>query len=106
MSVTFNTLHYANAMKLAGMAPKLAEAQADALSELIEDSFATKNDVGLVKQDVAFVKQDLAAVKQDLHIAVKELRAEMKELEYRLTLKLGSMMVVAVTVVAALVKLV
>jgi hypothetical protein len=43
--------------------------------------------------------------KQDLERAMKELEHTMKELEYRLIIRLGSMMVVAIVVIAALVKL-
>ena len=45
------------------------------------------------------------ATKQDLKELEARLRHDMKELELRLTIRLGSMMVVAIGVVAALVKL-
>jgi hypothetical protein len=45
------------------------------------------------------------ATKQDLKELEERLRRDMKELEFRLTIRLGSMMVIAVGAVAALVKL-
>ena len=45
------------------------------------------------------------ATKQDLKALEDRLRRDMKELEFRLTIRLGSMMVIAVGAIAALVKL-
>ena len=61
----------------------------------IDENLATNQD--LKKLELA-VKQDL----KELELAVKQ---GLKELELRLTIRLGSMIVVAVGVVAALVKL-
>jgi hypothetical protein len=78
-TLTFDTLKFANKLKAAGLPPDQAEAQAEALAEVIE----------LNIQDLV-TKDDLAA--------------SLKDLEQRLIIKLGGMMVVAVGVIVALVK--
>lgn len=77
MSVlVFDTHAYIKKLKAVGFSEEQAEVQAEVLSSLIEEQFATKRDL-------------------------KELE---ERLTYRLTLRLGSMMVAAVGIVAALVK--
>ncbi|MCX7814454.1 MAG: DUF1640 domain-containing protein [Tepidimonas ignava] len=82
-ALTFDTLKFARRLKEAGMDPRLAEEQAEALAEALEanlENLATKADIA-------------------------DLRKDMQLMEQRLIIKLGSMMVVAVGVVAALAKL-
>ena len=43
--------------------------------------------------------------KEDLRLELRELRRELREMELRLTIRIGSMMVVAIGVVVALIKL-
>ena len=76
---TFDTLKFANKLKAAGLPPEQAEAQAEALAEVIEINV------------------------QDL-VTTEDLTASLKDLEQRLIIKLGGMMVVAVGVIVALVK--
>jgi len=78
MSVlVFDTHSYVKKLKAVGFSEEQAEVQVEALSALIEEQLATKRDL-------------------------KELE---ERLTYRLTLRLGSMMVAAVGIIAALVKL-
>ena len=83
-SVTFDTHAFVKDLTRAGMPEEQAEVLARSQAALIDDKLATKQDL----------KEMEPAAKQDL-----------KELELRLTIRLGSMMVVAVGVVAASVKL-
>ena len=78
-TLTFDTLKFANKLKAAGLPPDQAEAQAEALAEVIELNI------------------------QDL-VTKDDLTASLKDLEQRLIIKLGGMMVVAVGVTVALVK--
>ena len=87
-------MKFAKRLKEAGFTEQQAEALAAAEAELIEANLATKLDL----------KELEVALKRD----IKELETSLKhdkELEYRMTLKLGAMMVVAVGAVATLVKL-
>jgi len=77
VTATFNTLAYAKKLKAAGFTDEQAEIQAEALSEIIEERLATKQDL-------------------------KELELRLK---HDLTLRLGGMLVAGIVIVATLVKL-
>jgi hypothetical protein len=87
-TLAFDTHAFVKELTQAGMPEAQAEVLARSQATLIDEKLATK---------------------QDLRDLEERLRRDMKELELRLkhdlTLRLGSMMVVAVGVVAALVKL-
>ena len=83
-SIAFDTHAFVKDMTQAGMPEEQAELLARLQATLIDEKLATK---------------------QDLKALGARLCCGMKELELRLTLRLGSMMVVAIGVVAALVKL-
>jgi hypothetical protein len=72
-TMIFDTLAYANKLKAAGVPDKQAEVQAEAISELIDEKLATK---------------------QDLEI-----------LAYKLTIRLGSMMVAGFSILGVLIKI-
>lgn len=76
-TITFDTLAYTKRLKGAGVPEKQAEIQAEAMAELVNDRLVTKED----------------------------LERSLKELEYRLIIRLGGMIVVAIGVVATLVKI-
>ena len=99
-TVTFDTLKYANTLEAVGVPRAQAEAQAGVLSEALEvnlKELATKGDIAVLRQEIA-TKADL----RELEMATK---ADLRELELRMTIKLGGMLVVAVGVIAALIKL-
>jgi hypothetical protein len=73
VAVAFDTLAYSRRLKQAGVPVEQAEAQADALAQVVGETLATKQDI--------------------------------RELEYRLTMRLGAMLTIAVGVVATLTKL-
>jgi len=83
-TVVFDTLAYAKKMKAVGFTEQQAEAQAEALAEIVENRLATKQDI-------------------------EGLRRDIKELEIRLrhdlTIRLGGMLVAGIAIVATLVKL-
>ena len=75
--ITFDTHAYVKKLKAVGMPEEQAEVQAQAIADLVSDRLVTKED----------------------------LERSLKELEYRLVIRLGSMMVVAIGIIATLVKL-
>jgi hypothetical protein len=79
-TITFDTLKFANTLKAAGVPPAQAEAEAAALSEVLEVNL-----------------KDLVS-KEYMH-------HEMRDLEQRLIIKLGTLMALSIGIVAALVKL-
>ena len=96
MAVAFDTLADARRLKQAGFSEEQAEVQAEALASVVSDTLATKQDL-----------RELAlATKQDFHELALSTRHELREFEFRLTVRVGAMMSVAIGSVAALVKLV
>ena len=83
-TVAFDTHAFVKELTRVGMPEEQAEVLAQSQATLIDEKLATKRDLKELEMN---------------------LRRETKELELRLTIRLGSMMVVAVGVVAALVKL-
>ena len=84
-TITFDTHKFISTIKASGIPENQAEAIAEAFrAAQIEADVATKADL------------------QALELALK---ADIRELEYRLVIKLGAMMMAAIAVVAALVKL-
>jgi len=74
-SLFFDTLSFAKKLKDAGVPAKQAEVQAEIFAEFVRE--------------------------QNEHQATK---SDIKELEYKLTIKLGTMLTIAVGILAALIK--
>ncbi|MGH8554013.1 MAG: coiled-coil domain-containing protein [Gammaproteobacteria bacterium] len=130
-AIAFDTLKFAKRLKEAGFTEQQAEALADAEAELIEQNLATKRDIAEIKRDIkeleVTLRKEIKQLEVTLHSAIKELDVtlrgeikqldvkieqirsdlarDLKDLEYRMTIKLGTMMVVAVGATAALVRL-
>jgi hypothetical protein len=83
-SITFDTHGFVKKLKSVGFTEEQAEVFAEQQANLIEDKLATKND--LIELEA-------------------NLRRDMKELEYRIIIKMGSLMAIQIGVIAALVKL-
>jgi DNA-binding transcriptional MerR regulator len=80
-AITFDTLKFVDRLRDAGIPEAQAKAIAEAFREAQgEAELATKHDIELLRRDL-------------------------KDLEQRMTIKLGAMVVVAVSLVAALVKI-
>ena len=86
-TITFDTLKFANTLKEAGVPSAQAEAEAAALSEVLEVNFKE------------------LVTKEDLKHEVELLRRDMRDMEQRLIIKLGALMAFSIGAVAALVKL-
>ena len=115
MSAGFDTLEVAKRLKGAGF----DDAQAEAITGVLRESreadlsrLATKDDLALVKDDIGRVRDDIARVwdemarvRSDLSSDIAHLgtalRAEMEILRRDLTIRLGSMIVVATGVLLA-----
>ena len=80
-STTFDTLKYSKRLQELGFSREQAEGFAEMQQELINDGLATKRDIQTLKSDL-------------------------KELEYRLTIRLGTMLAASVAIIVALVKLI
>jgi len=79
-AITFDTLAYTKKLKAVGFTEEQAEAQAEALSEIIDSNLATKHDIENIRKDIALLKNELV-------------------------LKLGAMLAISIGVIATLVKI-
>lgn len=89
-AVAFDTLKYAKRLKEAGFTEQQAEALASAQVDLIEANLATK-------ADISELTRAIEALRTEFH-------QNLKDLGYRLTIRLGGMIALAVVTIAALVK--
>ena len=108
-AANFDSLTYANRLKAAGMDGGLAEVQASVMTEVIQDHFhnlSTKQEVQQLSLDL---RKEMNLMGQDLRKEIQLLRLEVQKdmqlLEQRMVIKLGSLMVLAIGVVATVVKL-
>ena len=90
-AITFDTLKFANKLKAAGVLPEHAEAEAEALADIFE---ANLKEVA-TKEDIKHLEERLC----------ERFDGKFIQLEQRMTIKLGALMVIAVSAVATLVKL-
>jgi hypothetical protein len=118
-ATNFDSLTYANRLKAAGMDGGLAEVQASVMTEVIQDHFhnlSTKQEVQQLSLDLRKemnlmgqdLRKEMHLMGQDLRKEIQLLRLEVQKdmqlLEQRMLIKLGSLMVLAIGVVATLVK--
>jgi DNA anti-recombination protein RmuC len=98
-TIVFDTHAIVKELAEAGMPEKQAEVLARSQATLINETLATKQDLNELE----------TRLRRDMNELETRLRRDMKEMELRLkhdlTMRLGSMMVVAIGAVAALVKL-
>jgi hypothetical protein len=90
-AITFDTLMYAKKLKEAGFSEKQAEIQAETLKEVIDNSLASK-------QDILDLRRDMKEIESGL-------KRDIKEAMDKTIIRLGSLIVIATTILAAIVKL-
>ena len=109
-TLTFDTHAFVKELTQAGMTEEQAEVLARSQAMLIDEKLATKHDLKELEMRLVRDMKELEAnLKRDMKELEMRLTRDMQEMELRLkhdlTVRLGSMMVVAVGVIAALVKL-
>ncbi|MDR3608741.1 MAG: hypothetical protein P4M08_15360 [Oligoflexia bacterium] len=87
----FNVLKYTEELEKAGFSRSQAEMSMKVLIDVMNENFATKSDLA----ELGFKFEKLES----------KVESSMRELEYRLTIKLGTMLTLAIGVTATLVKL-
>jgi len=105
--VTFDTLAYANKLKAVDIPPAQAEAQAEAMRDILESVFhtaelATKSDIALVKKDMGALKQSVNA---KIDAVEQRLNAKMDAMMNKLIIRLTGAMIVLATVTGTIVTL-
>ena len=82
------------------------EAQAEMvirmIGEAFDDSVATKADIAAVRTELVAQGAELRAEIQDIRAELKAIRAEIRDLEQRMTIKLGGLLVLALTLLTAI----
>ena len=93
MTVAFDTLRAARRLRdEAGFDERQAGVLVDTFAEGMTETLATKSDVDSLRSDLGKTET--------------KLQGQMRELEQRMTIRLGAMMVGAVALIVALIKLV
>jgi hypothetical protein len=96
--VMFDTYQFIQTLQASGFEQKQAEAVSSAFRQAQEQ-------VELVtKHDLKELELTLKGEMQELKGEIQSMRTEIQAAEYRMTIKLGAMMVVAVSAMATLVK--
>ena len=93
-------------LKEVGFDESQAEAVVRMVGEAFDDSVATKVDIVAVRADLSTQGTELRAeireVRAELRAEAKAIRAELRELEQRMTIKLGGLLVLALTLLTAI----
>ena len=91
-TITFDTLKFVETLKTHGMHEEQAKGVAEAFKDAQgEAELATRRDIDDLRRDMREIESNL--------------KRDMRELEQRMLIKLGGLMVLAVGIVATLVKL-
>lgn len=97
-AITFDTLKFANTLKDAGVPSAQAEAEAKALSEVLEVNLKDL----VVKEDL---RREIEILRREMITGFAQVDFRLIQLEQRLIIKLGALMAFSIGIVAALVKL-
>ena len=102
----YNSLKYAKILEEVGFTREQAEAQMQIMTETIETNLATKQDMKdlslVLSQDLKDLKAELQSVKTNLET---NLENKITQSEQRQTIKLGSIVTLAIGVAVTLAKL-
>lgn len=92
----FDTLAFTKKLKGAGVPEKQAEAQAEAIAEVVNDQIATKFDINNLRTDI----------NKEFEQVRKEFKNEVKNTELTLKIWIGSIAAASVTVAVAVLSVV
>jgi len=96
-AIAFDTLKYANKLKEAGFTEQQAEIQAETIKEQSEA-------IREIIEDKLVTKKDLKQLENEIKKEIEDVRKEINLMSYKLTIRLGSIMVIGIVVLAALIK--
>ena len=109
----FNAFKYVDDLKEAGIPAKQAEAQIKVLATVIESELASKQDIKELDLKIETVKAELkknietikSELKQDIKTLELKIETVTKGLELRLVKTLGSIMVLGIGTIVAIISL-
>lgn len=113
MAFAFDTLAFAKRLRGGGVPDTQADVHAEAAREFIMAELATKSDLEAVRRELNTSIQSgrkdweasIASVREEIRTLRREVMAKFEHTEARMTVRLGSMIVVATGILAALIKL-
>jgi hypothetical protein len=105
----FNALKYTEELEKAGFTRAQAEASLKLLVDTMNENFATKADFKELKWEMQSVETRLdskiLALDSKFESKFQSLESSIKEMEYKLTIKLGTMMALSIGITGTLVTL-
>ena len=96
--IFFDTLQYVKKLREAGVAENVAEIQAEAFKEVMENNLASK-------QDIKDIRQDMLVMKKDLTHDIEGLSRNIELVKKDLTIRLGGMLAVGVSILGVLISI-
>lgn len=100
-AITFDTHTFVKKLVAVGFTEQQAEVFAEQQTELVTDKLATKQDIWLLRKDFEAFQ---AEMRKEMSNFKAEIRRDMKELELRMTIKMGAMMVVLLSIFTSIIK--
>ena len=98
----FNALKYTEELEKVGFTREQSDVSIRAVIDIMNENLATKADL----RELEFkLREELKAVEWRLDSRINTLESNLREMEYKLTIKLGSMMALSIGVTATLVRL-
>ena len=101
-TVIFDTYKAVSQLREAGFDETQAAAMVTTICDVLGGNLATKEDLAAVRQDMA-TKEDIASVRREMDS--KPDKADLHALETRLTIRMGGMILGAVGLVLAILRL-
>lgn len=109
-----NTLKYAKQLEEVGFTREQAETHMFIMTDIIDSKLATKQDIAdlrvATQHDIAELRvatqQDMTDLRRDFSELRTELKRDIADLENRMTIKLGTIVSIAIGVAVALTKLI
>lgn len=111
--VAFDTLRYAKKLKEVGFTEQQAEVQAECIKDIIDDKLATKQDlkeleVNLkrdIKEQETSLTRDIKHLEERIAASEERTNERIASMGYKITMRLGSIMVAGITVLGLLMHL-
>ncbi len=115
VTMGFNALKHVEDLRIAGVPDQQAKAQVRILHEIIESDLATKRDIlditnhiKLLENHIKLLENSNQEIKRDIKVLEKEIikiKESISKLELRMTIKLGSLLIISLSALVALSKL-
>lgn len=115
----FNAFKYSKQLESAGFSREQAEIQLQVITEIVEGELATKQDLqnlgtaishdakateSNLRKDIEALRHEMKTGESSLRQEIELIRIDMKTLENRLTIKLGTFLIIGITAMTTIMK--